>query len=115
MLILVDVLSGEAFELKDYKPDNDDGDPHGLVMIEYNGKRIPIEELLREWIENFLKLRWIPDASMDIIQVEWRNTVSGFLKNLRLIKPFPCHFWLKLHRNDQVLYFQRSNTNQLVS
>jgi hypothetical protein len=76
MLILVDVLSGEGIELKDYKPSYDDGDPHGKVMTEYNGPRKPIEDLLHEWIDNYLSARWIPDGSMDIYQSEWRDMVS---------------------------------------
>jgi hypothetical protein len=76
ILILVDVLSGEAIELKDYKPNWDEGDPCGQVMTEYNGPRTLVEDLLREWIDNCLSARWIPDASMDIISAEWRSMVS---------------------------------------
>lgn len=76
MLVLIDVLNGEAIDLKDYKPSYDDGDPHGKVMTDWNGPRKPILELLQEWIENFLRLRWIPDGSVDIIDAEWRSMVS---------------------------------------
>jgi hypothetical protein len=89
MLILIDISNGEATELKDYKSDHDNGDPHGNVMTEYTGPRKPIEELLQEWISNYLKMRWIPDGSMDIAQVEWRNMVRAIFTNL--IFPFIYH------------------------
>jgi len=89
ILVFINVLNGEAIELKDYKPNYDDGDPHGRVMTEYNGLRKPIQELLQEWIDNFLKLRWIPDGSMDIIQEEWRNMVSTIFSNFRFFLTFP--------------------------
>jgi hypothetical protein len=76
MLILVDVLSGETTELKDYEPFCDDGTPHGQIMTEYNGAKKPVEDLLHEWIDNYLSANWIPDGSMDVIQSEWRSMVN---------------------------------------
>lgn len=75
MLILLDVLTGITTELKNYKPRND-GHPHGQVMTEWNGPKKPIEDLLHEWIENYLNMRWIPDGSMDVMDSEGRSMVS---------------------------------------
>lgn len=76
MLILINVLTGITTELKDHKPSYDDGDPHGKVMTEWNGAKKHIEDLLREWIENYLSMRWIPDGSMDVMDSEVRSMVG---------------------------------------
>jgi hypothetical protein len=97
ILILIDVLTGQAIELKDYKPNFEDGDPHEKIMTEYNGPRKPIQELLQEWIDNFLELRWIPDGNIDIIQVESRSPVSTvFLTFIPFLTSRPASPYINL-------------------
>ncbi|KAE9983315.1 hypothetical protein EG328_010103 [Venturia inaequalis] len=86
MLILIDVLTGITTELEDYKPGYDDRDPHGKVMTEWNGPKKPVQDLLHEWIENYLSMKWIPDGSMDIMDSAGRSMT--FLKYLALFKEF---------------------------
>jgi len=91
MAVFIDVLSGDGIELKEYHPNHDDGNPSGKVMTEYAGPRKGIEELLGEWIDRFLTTEWIPDGSMDIMQVERRNMVSFTLSILSSSTPL-CEF-----------------------
>ncbi|TID16968.1 Salicylate hydroxylase [Venturia nashicola] len=103
MLILIDVLTGITTELTDYKPGFDDGDPHGEVMTEWNGPKKPIEDLLHEWIENYLSMRWIPDGSMDVMDSEGRSMI--FLKYLALFNEFdwPSAFPLSKSQSEDFL------------
>jgi hypothetical protein len=71
--LFVDTRTGETVELKDF-----DDNASGAVCKTFEGPRRPIEDHLKEWIDNFLTLKWIPSGGDDIATDEWRSMVCTY-------------------------------------
>jgi hypothetical protein len=54
--LFIDTRTGQGVELKDYEPLS------GGLCERFEGRRTPIEELLREWVDSFLMMKCIPSA-----------------------------------------------------
>ncbi|KAF2088660.1 hypothetical protein K490DRAFT_64702 [Saccharata proteae CBS 121410] len=67
MAVFVNTRTGMGMELEDYEGDN------GEEATVFSGKERPIEELLGEWIERFLRLEWVPDGSLNVAAREDRS------------------------------------------
>jgi hypothetical protein len=68
--LFVDIRSGETLELRDFE-DNASGE----VCKTFEGPRRPVEDHLKEWIDNLLTMKWIPSGGDDIATDEWRSMV----------------------------------------
>jgi hypothetical protein len=68
--LFVDTRTGESVELKDF-----DDNAIGAMCKTFEGPRRPVEDHLKEWIDNLLTMKWIPSGGDDIATDEWRSMV----------------------------------------
>lgn len=67
----IDTFTGEALQLREW----DWSEPERQVCGIFEGPRRPIDEVLGEWINNFLSLKWTSYGSEDIITDKHRTMV----------------------------------------
>jgi hypothetical protein len=80
MATYIDTNTGEALMLKVYMPqqytrDRSHTEVNGVLCTVFEGARKPAEELLQEWIDNFLSMKWVAHDGGNIWADEYRSMV----------------------------------------
>jgi len=81
MALFVDTRTGQGIILEEYEPNE-----MGSMCEKFEGPSKPIEELLKEWIDNFLTMKWIPDGSENIVVDGSRST--DYLQHMQLMQEY---------------------------
>lgn len=81
MALFVNTRTGQGIILEEYEPRD-----MGVMCEKFEGPSRPIEELLKEWIDNYLTMKWIADGSENIAIGGTRST--GYLKHKQLMQEY---------------------------
>ncbi|RDW87247.1 hypothetical protein BP5796_02941 [Coleophoma crateriformis] len=79
--LFVDTDTGEGLQLQRFSPYEKD-----VLCAEFDGQRRPIEELLQEWIDCFLKMKIVPSGGEDLMSDEFRS--MDYLKQKFLLQEY---------------------------
>lgn len=75
--LFIDTRTGDGVILNEYEPRSGGAEEtHGVRCRKFDGLKRPIEELLKEWINNFLTMKWIYYGGTNIVDEGVRSIVS---------------------------------------